>query len=103
MLVTILLSSVKDLETLTGVYTATQDIKIKQNFELKTWNSCLLIGVGEENVLWCPDQPSLSPPPPLLLPLSASPGKKTSVKCWDLAGDIDSPVAVSVYDKDVLF
>ena len=36
MLVIILLSSFKDLETLTGVYTATQDIKIKQNFELKT-------------------------------------------------------------------
>ena len=35
-LVIILLSSFKDLETLTGVYTATQDIKIKQNFELET-------------------------------------------------------------------
>ena len=36
MLLMILLSSFKDLETLTGVYKATQDIKIKQNFELKT-------------------------------------------------------------------
>ena len=35
-LLTVLLSSFKDLETLTGVYTATQDIKIKQNFELET-------------------------------------------------------------------
>ena len=35
-LVIILLSSFKDLETLTGVYAATQDLKTKQNFELKT-------------------------------------------------------------------
>ena len=36
MSVIILLSSFTDLETRTGVYTATQDIKIKQNFECKT-------------------------------------------------------------------
>ena len=36
MLVIILLSSCKDLETLTGVYAATQDLKRKQNFECKT-------------------------------------------------------------------